>query len=170
MGRPRTLRPQLRRDSFGRPAAPRGTRMASAGKAPVDWWGSLDRQRWAARRVVAGSLTTLVGLVAIGGLVLLLARSDDPRSVFQIAWPSWLGLMHLVGIPFALGYRWSRFVLWPVSVLDLVVFPWITVVGIVNLWVLYNTRGHPTRARRSSRRAAAQRAPAAEARIVRRRH
>ena len=141
--------------------------MASAGKAPVDWWGSLDRQRWAPRRVVAGSLTTVVGLVAIGGLVLLLARADDSRPLFQIVWPFWLGLMHLVGIPFALNYRWSRFVLWPVSVLDLVVFPWVTIVGIVNLWVLYNTRAHPTRAWRSNRRAAARPAPAAVGRGTR---
>ena len=102
-------------------------------------------RRWDTRRRVAGWLNAAVGLAALGGIGIVLARrSDYSLPAFSQIWPFWLMLLHLVGIGLALGRRWPRVILWPISVIDLLAFPFGTVLGGFNLWVLYHTRGLPS--------------------------
>lgn len=100
---------------------------------------------WETRRSFVGWLNAVVGLLTVGGIVAVLASPSPihthgsvPVIITSLGYP----LLHVVGgIGFVLRRRWSRALLWPISVLDLFGFPILTALGVYNIWVLYHTRG-----------------------------
>jgi hypothetical protein len=121
-----------------------------------NWWTAPESRRWTKHRKVVGGIDAAVGILSIAAIGFLLSRqTPDSPSAFNIIWPFWLALLHLSGIGFAFGHRWARFVLWPISVIDLIGFPIVTALGVYNLWVLYHTRGHQQASTQRPRGAAA---------------
>ena len=96
-----------------------------------------DQQRKARR--LAG------GLNAGFGLVLTIATFFSVLlGVWDLAFATFMlslnVLLMIGGIAFVLGRRWSRFVLWPTSVLMLGGFPVGTLLGGYTMLALYTTR------------------------------
>ncbi len=101
---------------------------------------------WETRRSFVGWLNAVVGLLTAAVIMAVLANPSPihtHKSVPVITIITSLGypLLHVVGgIGFVFRRQWSRFVLWPISVLDLFGFPILTALGFYNIWVLYHTR------------------------------
>ncbi len=108
-----------------------------------DWLTVRESRRWKTHRKAAGWLNAVLGLFGLGGLGLVLgSRSDDSIPLITVITALGFLALHLVGgIGFVFGQRWSRLVLWPISVVYLFAFPFGTALGGYNIWVLYNTRG-----------------------------
>ena len=96
-----------------------------------------DRARKRHRRIV-GSLTTFLGA---GALWVASVWYREDQASADVATLATFGLLQLIGgIPFALGQRWSRLILWPLSAFYLFAFPYGTALGAYTLWVLYSSR------------------------------
>lgn len=111
--------------------------MGSPSGGLTDVLAARERKR---RRILGGLNVVVFSLAGVAGLVLLghLAREEERWAAVGLA--GWC-LLHIVGgLGFAFGRRWSVLVLWPISILDLAAFPWLTLLGGYNLWVLYDTR------------------------------
>ena len=120
----------------------------------MDSWTAQETRRWLRHRRVAGTLEAIVGVAALGLFGVLFRRHDG--LVLNDVLIAAVGLAAVViGVAFVFGQAWARVILWPLSVVHLVVFPVGTVIGAYVLWVLYNTRRPPATPTPTSRNAVA---------------
>lgn len=103
----------------------------------TDLLAARERKR---RRFVGGLNVVVFALTGVVGFALLDNLTQDEKIWVAAGLVGWCLLHILGGLGFAFGRRWSVLVLWPVSIIDLAVFPWLTLLGGYNLWVLYDTR------------------------------
>jgi hypothetical protein len=98
-----------------------------------------EARRWRSHRRIAGGLNALLGVSAVMVASMLAARAHG--LLLDAALIGATGVLQfLVGIGFALGSRWPRVPLWPLSVIHLIVLPVGTIIGGYTIWVLYHTR------------------------------
>lgn len=101
-------------------------------------------------RFVGWLNAALFAMVTVVVLVLPLSGVVDDLDVGLVLVVVGWCLLHIVGgIGLTLGQRWSVLVLWPISIIDLIGFPLLTVLGGYNLWVLYDTREQTATSRRA---------------------
>lgn len=102
-------------------------------------WIDAERERQRRARRLAGGLNAGFGLVfTVVFFLAFLLRVWDPAFAFFML--SYSLLWTVGGIAFVLGHRWSRFVLWPTSVLILGALPVGTLLGVYTMLALYTTR------------------------------
>jgi len=97
--------------------------------------------RWPAiHRWIAGLLEVATGAALLAITVVLQVRM--PGFVLDNPAIPAAGIFLMgIGGSFALGYRWSRVLLWPTAIVQLFVFfPVGTIGGAYVLWVLFSTR------------------------------
>jgi len=112
--------------------------MGSHAKSLMDVLIDQQRKR---RRLIGWLNGAVFGLVAVVDLGVAVSGVVDDLDVGVVLGVVGWCLLHIVGgIGFALGQRWSVLVLWPISIIDLIGFPFLTILGGYNLWVLYDTR------------------------------
>ncbi len=103
---------------------------------------ALERERWQTRRKTLGWVSAAMGSLSIVTFAYVAVayshqvdRAVLAAAIIMVPLPLLVG-----GVAFALGHRWSRYLLWPVFLLLLPAFPFGTAFAAWGLWVLYATR------------------------------
>ena len=122
--------------------------MTTTSPTPLNRWTEQDLRRRRFQRRFAGSIE---GLFGVGGVVYAIqayTRYGEFR-LLDVAVGA-LGFLEMtLGVAFALGKRWPRVLLWPLSAIHLLIFPVGTLLAGYVLWVLYDTR-HESAPRRAA--------------------